>query len=46
MFHGKFNFMFFLGFSQVTNSDADEQRGIVKGDVDAEWFISDRTNFF
>lgn len=31
------------GVSQLTNSDADEQRGIFEGDVDAEWFISGRT---
>lgn len=31
------------GVSQKTNSDADEQRAIVEGDADAEWFISGRT---
>lgn len=31
------------GVSKLTNSDADEQRRIVEGDVDAERFISGRT---
>lgn len=42
LLHGMFHCVFCqIRVSQLTNSDADEQRGIVEGD--AEWFIGGRT---